>query len=90
MDETITSRISHDDIEILDRLIKMGRFKNRSEAIRTILSKGLRETIKGHLYSDIQEELEKKPVLTDQELLEYGKKLFPKSVAEVVAEGRER
>lgn len=88
--ETITSRLKQEDIELLDKFIKMGLFANRSEAVRVILSKELKELAKKQAKIDIQKHLETKPRLTEQELLEYGSRLFPSSVATHVAEGRER
>ena len=38
----------------------------------------------------LQKELNRKSKLTDEELLVFGKKLFPSPVSEVVAEGRDR
>ena len=90
LNETITSRLEREDIELLDKFIKMGLFTNRSEAVRVILSKELKEMAKNQLKSDIQKFLENKPLLTEQELLEIGTRLFPSSVAIHVAEGRER
>ena len=90
LNETITSRLEREDIELLDQFIKMGLFANRSEAIRVIISKELKEMAKKQLKNDIQKFLELKPLLTEQELLEIGARLFPSSVATHVAEGRER
>ena len=88
--ETITSRLEREDIELLDKFIKMGLFANRSEAVRVIISKELKELAKKQFKIDIQKLLETKPLLTEQELLKYGSQLFPSSVATHVAEGRER
>jgi Arc/MetJ-type ribon-helix-helix transcriptional regulator len=88
--ETITSRLEQEDIELLDKFIKMGLFANRSEAVRVILSKELKELAKKQVKIDIQKFLETKPLLTEQDLLEYGTRLFPSSVATHIAEGRER
>lgn len=90
LNETITSRLEREDLELLDKFIKMGLFTNRSEAVRVILSKKLKEIARKQLKSDIQKFLEMKPLLTEQELLAYGTRLFPSSVATHVAEGRER
>jgi Arc/MetJ-type ribon-helix-helix transcriptional regulator len=90
LQETITSRLEQEDIELLDKFIKMGLFANRSEAVRAILSKELKELAKKQVKIDIQKLLETKPRLTEQELLEYGSRLFPSSVAPHIAEGRER
>jgi Arc/MetJ-type ribon-helix-helix transcriptional regulator len=83
--ETITSRLEQEDIELLDKFIRMGLFANRSEAVRVILSKELKELAKKQVKIDIQKLLEAKPRLTEQELLEYGSRLFPSSVATHVA-----
>lgn len=90
MHETVTSRLEQEDIEYLDKLIKMGHFSNRSEAIRIIVSKELKEIMKKQFNKKIQEELEKKSLLKNEKLIEYAKILFPSSVADVVAEGRTR
>ncbi|MFX0212367.1 MAG: ribbon-helix-helix domain-containing protein [Candidatus Hodarchaeota archaeon] len=90
MHETITSRLEQEDIELLDKFIKIGLFANRSEAVRVILSKELKELARKQVKIDIQKLLETEPLLTEQELIEYGSRLFPSSVATHVAEGRER
>ncbi|MFX0013706.1 MAG: ribbon-helix-helix domain-containing protein [Promethearchaeota archaeon] len=90
MNETITSRLEKEDIDLLDKFIQMGLFANRSEAVRVIMSKELKKIAKKQLKSEIQRTLEMKPLLTEQELLAIGNRLFPSSVASHVAEGRER
>ena len=88
--DTITSRLEQEDIELLDKFIKMGLFSNCSEAVRVILSKELKKLAKRQVKIDIQKFLETQPVLTEQELIEFGSRLFLSSVATHVAEGRER
>ena len=90
MHETVTSRLEQEDIEYLDKLIKMGYFSNRSEAIRIIVSKELKEIIKKQFDTGIQKNLENKSILKAEELIEYAKILFPSTVADTVAEGRIR
>ena len=62
--ETITSRLEQEDIELLDKFIKMGLFANRSEAVRVILSKELKELAKKQVKIDIQKLLEKESKIT--------------------------
>ena len=90
MDETVTSRLKQKDLLLLDKLIEMGFFSNRSEAVRNIVSERINELIEEQLITPLQKELNRKSQLADEELLVFGKKLFPSTVSEVVAEGRDR
>ncbi len=90
MDETVTSRLKQKDLLLLDKLIEMGLFSNRSEAVRNIVSERINELIEEQLKTPLQKEMNRKSQLADEELLVFGKKLFPSNVSEVVAEGRDR
>jgi Arc/MetJ-type ribon-helix-helix transcriptional regulator len=90
MDETVTSRLKQKDLLSLDKLIEMGLFSNRSEAIRSIVSERINELIEEQLITPLQKELNRKPPLSEKEMVSIGKKLFPKTVSDAVAEGRKR
>lgn len=90
VDEVVNSRIAKEDLELLDQLVALGYYANRSEAIRAFLSKGLKEFTEKQLTTPNLELLETPPLLTDKQLEDFGKDLFGSSIVELVAEGRER
>lgn len=90
MDEVITSRLNKKNIDLIDRFVDLGYFSSRSEAIRSILSEGLKELFNRELKKGISNDLETKPKLSNEELIKQGTKLFNRSVADIIAEGRER
>lgn len=89
-DEVVNSRLEKKDVKLLDQLVELGYFSSRSEAIRNILSSSLKEFFEKHHKSEILEQLEKPPTLSDEQLLEIGKSLFGSSVVKIVTEGRTR
>lgn len=89
-DEVVNSRLEKKDVKMLDQLVELGYFSSRSEAIRNILSASLKEFFEKHHKSEILEQLEKPPTLSDEQLLEIGKSLFGSSVVKIVTEGRTR
>lgn len=42
------------------------------------------------LTKSLQELIDSKPALTEEELLHYGSQIFPSSVTEIIAENRDR
>ena len=90
LNETITARLDQEDIELLDKFVRMGLFSTRSEAIRILLSRELKEVAKKQVKIDILDKLEMKPSLTEEELLDISSVIFPSPVASHIAEGRER
>ena len=70
MDETVTSRLKHKDLLLLDKLIEMGLFSNRSEAVRNIVSERINELIEEQLITPLQKELNRKSQLSDEELFD--------------------
>ena len=89
MEESITARLDKKDIFALDKFVELGYFSSRSEAIRTILSKGIKELLEKDLTDDLIAEIAEEPQLSDEELVEIGKVLFNRPLSEIVAEGRE-
>ena len=89
MEERVIAKLDKKDIAVLDIFVKLGYFSNRSEAIRTILSKGIKELLEKDLTDDLVAEIAEEPQLSDEELVEIGKVLFNRPVSEIVAEGRE-
>ena len=57
MDETVTSRLKQKDLLLFDKLIEMGLFWNRSEAVRNIVSERINELIDEQLISPLQKEM---------------------------------
>lgn len=90
VDEVVNSRIAKEDLELLDQLVTLGYYANRSEAIRGLLSKGLKEFTEKQLTTPALEMLKTPPVLTEDQLEEIGKNLFDSSIVKLVAEGRDR
>jgi len=90
VDEVVNSRIKKEDLELLDHLVALGHYANRSEAIRALLSKGLKEFTEKQLTTPHLELLKTPPLLSEDQLEEVGKTLFDSSIARLVAEGRER
>ena len=89
LDESITARLDKKDISTLDKLVELGYFSSRSEAIITNLSKGIKELLEKDLTDDLITEIAEEPKLSDEELLEIGKMLLDRPLSEIVAEGRE-
>ena len=89
-DEVVNSRLQNNDVKLLDQLVKLGFFSNRSEAIRHILSKGLKEFFENQQKSEILNQLETPLKLSDEQLLKIGEKLFGTSVVKIISEGRSR
>jgi len=79
-DEVVNSRITKDDLVLLDR----------SEAIRALLSKGLKDFTEKELTTPNLEQLKIPPMLSEKQLEKVGKDLFDSSIVKLVAEGRER
>ncbi|MBN1329306.1 MAG: hypothetical protein JXA54_07515 [Candidatus Heimdallarchaeota archaeon] len=90
VDEVVNSRIKKEDLELLDCLVALGYYSNRSEAIRALLSKGLKEFTDQQLATPNLEQLQTPPELSEAQLEEISKTLFPISISKLVAEGRER
>ena len=90
LNETITARLNPEDIELLDKFVRMGLFSSRSEAIRLLLSRELKEIAKEQVKLDILDKFDMKPLLTEEKLLDVSSVLFPSPVASHIAEGRER
>ena len=89
-DEVVNSRITKDDLVLLDQLVKLGYYANRSEAIRALLSKGLKDFTEKELTTPNLEQLKIPPVLSEKQLEKVGKDLFDSSIVKLVAKGRER
>ncbi len=88
--EVITSRFPEVVIKKVDKAVSRGLFKSRSEALRKITEEYLKEHPELFLGDKIQELIANAPDLTDDELEEYGAKIFKgTSVAKLIAEGRE-
>lgn len=90
VDEVVNSRITKEDLELLDHLVSLGYYANRSEAIRALLSKGLKEFTDQQLISPTLELLKALPILSETQLEEISKTIFPTPITKLVAEGRER
>jgi Arc/MetJ-type ribon-helix-helix transcriptional regulator len=87
--DVITSRFSEELVRKVDQAVSRGNFKNRSEALRTIIEDHLKEHPELFLGDKFQELIKKTPNLKDDELEQVGFKLFKgRSIAKLVAEGR--
>ena len=89
-DEVVNSRLPKKELELLDRLVALGYYSNRSEAIRVLLTKGLQDFVEEQLDAGFLERLATPPLLTEDQLVEIGKMLFGPSVTKLVEEARER
>jgi len=83
-------RLSRQDARKLDRLVKMGIYRSRTEAIRAMIQVGADERVAKYLMNEtVRDAL--------NELLEYEKRdgsnplriITRKTAAEIVAEGRQ-
>ena len=90
MEEVITARLEKNDVALIDKFIAMGYFTNRSDAIRSLLMKGVDAFISSDLTLEIIDKLEDGPILSEEELTKYGSIIFDKPLADLVSEGRER
>ena len=90
MDEVVTSRLDKKDIVQIDKFVQLGYYKNRSEAIRQLIAKGIQDLIEQDILGDLEANFESKRQLTDADLLKIGGIIFNKPVEELVAEGRHR
>lgn len=90
MDEVITTRLEKHYIHLLDQFVSQGRFKSRSEAIRTLLLVGIDSIITKNLQEGQSLTTNQPSVLSTEELLEIGEILFKRPIVEMVAEGRKR
>jgi len=87
--KAIASRLSEELVKKVDRAVSEGRFKSRSEALRSIIEEYLTEHPELFLNEGIQELLAKTPALSDEALDQLGSRIFKNlSVAKFVAEGR--
>lgn len=87
MDEVVSVRVNNKDIDFIEKLIKEGKFKNRSSAFRKLVEIGIEEIRKEFLFDNIinLDDIE----FTEEEAFKIGRILFDKPVAEIVSESRE-
>jgi len=87
MDDVVATRLNKDQLETIDLLIKQGKFKNRSDAIRNLISSGLE-----HYLDKTNNQLQLlfgEPQMSKQELQDVSKIIFDKPISELVSEMRE-
>lgn len=90
MEEVVTARLEKNDVALIDKFVTMGYFTNRSDAIRSLLMKGVDAFITSDLTLELIDKLEDEPILSEDELTKYGSIIFDKPLADLVSEGRER
>ncbi len=88
----IPIQLSDVDLKKIDYLIKLGRYKNRSQAIKEILKEKLAQETSMQDFETLEEEEKRKKIV--QELSKVSKFEFSikskKSAAEIISEERER
>lgn len=89
---TIPIQLNETDLKKIDYLVKIGRYKNRSQAIKTILQERLsQEAIQFNLENPEEENLRKQIVQELSKIPNFSFKIkSKKSAAELVSEERER
>lgn len=90
LDEVVTTRIDKHLLDQIDKLVASGKFSNRSEAIRDILSRGMNEILQNELIGDLVSEIEDDSEIPDEELLEISGKIFNRPISQIIAEERDR
>lgn len=90
MEEVITSRFNRDLVKKIDEAVRRGHFRNRSEALRVMTEKYLREHPALLIGDGAKKLIENAPDLSDHELEVIGLSLFRDGVVRLVAEGRQR
>ncbi len=88
--QIVSVRLEPSELEKIDALVKLGRFPNRSVAIRMLLKDALKKLIIKDIEQSIIESLGSPRMLSDKTLQDIGTRLFDKSTSEIVTEGRER
>ncbi len=89
---TIPIQLSDIDLEKIDRLVKLGRYKNRSQAIKAMLREKLdQETIifewENEKDKDVQAQILKLALSKKDSILTWKS---PKSAVELIREDRDR
>ncbi|OLS13618.1 MAG: hypothetical protein RBG13Loki_2744 [Promethearchaeota archaeon CR_4] len=89
---TIPIQFSDEDLKKIDYLVKIGRYKNRSQAIKTIVEERLtRETLQFDFENSNEDETLHGIVAQLKELPRVTFRILgEKSAAEIVSEERER
>ena len=54
MEEAVSVRIDKFNIDFIEKLIQLGKFKNRSSAFRKLLEIGIEEIKKEFIFEDIR------------------------------------
>lgn len=90
MEEVITTRFNRDLVKKIDEAVRRGHFRNRSEALRVMTEKYLREHPDLLIGDGAKKLIENAPDLSDHELEVIGSSLFRDGVVRLVAEGRQR
>lgn len=89
---TIPIKLNELDLEKIDYLIKVGRYKNRSQAIKTMLQEKLKQELISFEEENDQDEKKRKDALA--QMLKLSKLeiqfLTKKTAVELVNEERER
>lgn len=87
MEKVVATRLSEDQLRIIDHLIENGTFQNRSQAIRELIQKGIKQY--DDRFDKQYELLFGERSLTNDKLEEISSELFDKSVSELISEMRQ-
>jgi len=90
--EILNVKVEKETREKLERLVKRGAFKNKSEAVRRMLEEHIEEHPELFVSDDLVEALKEAEEMSDEQFERLAAEIFrgPKTAAELVAEGRDR
>ena len=89
---TIPIKLGDSELKKIDYLIKIGRYKNRSQAIRTMLDEKLANEAHPLEFEDEQDEIKRKEIVAElKKIAEINfRSMAKKPLAETITEERER
>lgn len=90
--EVLNVKVEKDTVEKLDRLVKRKAYKNKSEAVRSLLEEHFKEHPQLFDFDEMKELLKQADEMSDEQFEKLAAKVFKgtKTAAQMVAEGRER
>jgi Arc/MetJ-type ribon-helix-helix transcriptional regulator len=90
--EVLNVKVEREMIEKLESLVRRKAYKNKSEAVRSMLEEHFQEHPELFLSDDFDELVKEADKISDAQFREMTAKLFKghKTAAQMVAEGRER
>ena len=90
--EILNVKIEKETKEKLDRMVKSRGFKNKSEAVRSVIEQHFEEHPEIFAPDSLDEIVKEADMMSDQEFDRLAESVFkgPRSAAELVAEGRDR